>query len=67
MASLPRSPTDLAKAEIFIEFKWSFHDNPFTFELDTVTGSPFVQTSKRSIDMLGQIMAYAAAQLGSQF
>ena len=49
---------------MFIEFKWVHHDNPFKLE---DWNNPFVWRTKRSIDTLGQIMAYAAAQFGSQF
>ena len=64
MASLPKSPTDSALAEMFIEFKWFNHDNPFELE---DWNNPFVRRTKRSIDTLGQITAYAAAQFRSQF
>ena len=62
--SQPQTPTDSALAEIFIEFKWSYHDNPFLS--GSVTGG-FIWQSKRSSDTLRQITSYAATQLGSQF
>ena len=63
-ASQPQTPTDSALAKIFIEFKWSYCDNPFL--LGSATGS-FIWELKRSADMLRQITLYAAVQLGSQF
>ena len=62
--SQPQTPTDSALAEIFIEFKWSYHNNPFLH--GSATGG-FIWQSKRSSDMLGQITSCAATQLGSQF
>jgi len=62
--SLLQSPTNSTLVEIFIKFKWSNHDNPFELQ---DWNNPFVRRTKRSIDMLGQITAYATAQFGSQF
>lgn len=46
--------TNISKAEIIIEFKWGYcHD-------------PFLQDGN-SMDTLGQITSYAAAQLGAQY
>ena len=71
--SSPGAATDSSKAEIFIEFKWNSIDDPFG-EIRYIEcpkgGAPlksFLHDTKTGTDTLGQITAYAAAQLGSQF
>jgi hypothetical protein len=67
--------TDSSKAEIFVEFKWNSGDDPFNTVRDVVCPNceggksvkSFLRDTKSGIDTLGQITAYAAAQLGSQF
>ncbi|KAH9162842.1 hypothetical protein EDB89DRAFT_1801584, partial [Lactarius sanguifluus] len=66
--------TNSALAEIFIEFKWNTDDDPFQ-EVHNVqcarcgdaAVTSFLRESKAAKDTLGQITAYASAQLGSQF
>lgn len=73
--SYPGVVTDSSKAEIFIEFKWKYGDDPFCdvhdVEHPTIKGGrtvkSFLRNTKAAKDTLGQITAYAAAQLGSQF
>lgn len=65
-------PTDSAKVEIFIELKWNPNDDPFSDPHDIqrddgTTVKSFFHETKTAVDTLGQITAYAAAQLGSQF
>lgn len=66
-----RGPTDIARAELAIEFKWATNDDPFG--PPTLTGEgkkkacSFLHNSKPGVDTAGQITSYAAAQLGSQF
>lgn len=69
--------TDSYKAEMFIEFKWNADDDPFGEVHDVVcqcincagenTVKSFHHDTKLGNDTLGQITAYAAAVLGSQF
>jgi len=66
----PLGPTDVARAEIIIEFKWSCADDPFCdpYPLpEDPSRSTFLRDNKSGRDTLGQITSYAAAQLGSQF
>lgn len=62
---------DSTLVEIYIEFKWNAGDNPFVDLYDTtLNGKPvqsFLRDTKGAHDCLGQIAAYAAVQLGSQF
>ncbi|KIM81091.1 hypothetical protein PILCRDRAFT_9122 [Piloderma croceum F 1598] len=64
-------PTDIACAELAIDFKWATNDDPFG--PPTLTGEgknkacSFLHDSKPGVDTAGQITSYAAAQLGSQF
>jgi hypothetical protein len=66
-----RGLTDIACAELVIEFKWHTHDDPFTFPTLIDEGEnkilSFLCDSKAGVDTTGQITTYAAAQLGSQF
>ncbi|KAH9030573.1 hypothetical protein EDB83DRAFT_1848361 [Lactarius deliciosus] len=66
--------TDSALAEIFIEFKWNTDDDPFQevhnaqcARCGDAAVTSFLRESKAAKDTLGQITAYASAQLGSQF
>ena len=63
-----RGPTDVARAELLIEFKWHSSDDPFCHP---TTGDDnertFLRDGKACADTIGQITSYAAAQLGSQF
>jgi hypothetical protein len=68
--------SDSASLEIFIEFKWKMSDDPFCDVRNVqcplpsggdVTIEFFLCDTKSANDTLGQITAYAAAQLGSQF
>jgi hypothetical protein len=66
--------TDSSLAEIFVEFKWDYPDDPFCdvymVKLDPTseeTVKSFFRNTKTSDDVLGQITTYAAVQLGSQF
>jgi len=69
--STRRGPTDIAHAELVIEFKWHTHDDPFTFPTLIDEGEDkilsFLRDSKAGVNTAGQITVYAAAQLGSQF
>lgn len=66
-----RGLTDVARAEIIIEFKWHTADDPFCDPYpngnDPVQQYSFLRNTKAGVDTAGQITAYAAAQLGSQF
>ena len=66
-----QGPTDIAYAELIIEFKWHTHDDPFTSPTLIGEGEDkilsFLCDSKAGIDTAGQITVYAAAQLGSPF
>lgn len=57
-------PTDVARVELVIEFKWDTCDDPFREPDDE---NSFLRNTKAAFDTAGQITAYAAAQLGSQF
>ena len=63
-----RGPTDVARAELLIEFKWNASDdpfcNPYTLS-DSNNHQSFLRQGKACSDTLGQITLYAAAQLGS--
>lgn len=63
--------TDSAKVEIFIEFKWKYDHDPFrppyTIRHENSNILTFLRNTNAGDDTLGQITAYAAAQLGSQF
>lgn len=71
----PGELTDSSKVEIFLEFKWKYGDDPFCNVHDIKhpvgedgrTVKSFLRNTKTAKDTLGQITAYAAAQLGSQF
>jgi hypothetical protein len=64
----PGKVTDSAKVEFFIEFKWKYDQDPFCTPYKTNSNiSAFLRNTKTSDDTLGQITAYTAAQLGSQF
>jgi hypothetical protein len=69
----PKVKTDSSLTELFIEFKWSPGDDPFcdTYNLYCpdckVSTKAFLNDMKKSKDTLGQIMSYAATQLGAQF
>ena len=60
---------------MFVEFKWKSSDDPFRdvydvehpHDKDGKTVKSFLCNTKAAKDTLGQITAYAAAQLGSQF
>jgi hypothetical protein len=60
-----RGPTDVAYVDIIIEFKWHTCDDPFD-EPDSAQ-TTFLRNTAAARDTTGQITAYAAAQLGSQF
>jgi Fungal protein kinase len=66
----PGEVTDSAKVELFIEFKWKYDHDPFRAP-HTTQHNPniftFLRNTNTGNDTLGQITAYAAAQLGSQF
>lgn len=67
-----RGLTDVARAETIIEFKWHTADDPFCDPYPIQSEDPdqrfsFLRTTKGGTDTAGQITAYAAAQLGSQF
>lgn len=68
----PDVKTDSALAEIFIELKWNPIDDPFCDVRDIKcphctedTVKSFLHDTESAIDTLGQITAYAAAQLSS--
>ncbi|KAG2048865.1 hypothetical protein BDR06DRAFT_894752, partial [Suillus hirtellus] len=54
--------TNISKAEIIIEFKWGYCHDPFLQDGDSI-----VSSTENSMDTLGQITSYAAAQLGAQY
>ncbi|KAG1726334.1 hypothetical protein EDD22DRAFT_961450 [Suillus occidentalis] len=55
--------TDISKAEIIIEFKWAGYSHDSFIE----DGDDIVSSTENSMDTLGQITSYAAAQLGAQY
>ncbi|KIJ58971.1 hypothetical protein HYDPIDRAFT_101652 [Hydnomerulius pinastri MD-312] len=61
---------DSSTLDIPIEFKWDIahdpFDTPFTEE-DSLGIKKFIKTTNKAKDTLGQITAYAAVQLGSQY
>ena len=63
--------TDVPHAEIIIEFKWHMGDDPFCdpypISNDLVPQYSFLCNTVTGVDTAGQITAYGAAQLGSQF
>jgi hypothetical protein len=71
----PGVVADSSKVEMFLEFKWKSNDDPFcdVYTLKRPNGKDgeivksFLRDTKAAKDTLGQITAYAAAQLGSQF
>ncbi|KAF8227900.1 hypothetical protein L208DRAFT_992380, partial [Tricholoma matsutake] len=63
--SFPGVVTDSSKVEMFLESKWKSSDD--LFHDDGKTVKSFLHDTKAAKDTLGQITAYAAAQLGSQF
>ena len=66
-----RGLTDVAHVEIIIKFKWHTGDDPFCdlypIGNDPVQQYSFIHNTVTGVDTAGQITAYAAAQLGSQF
>ncbi|KAG1854333.1 hypothetical protein C8R48DRAFT_610055, partial [Suillus tomentosus] len=54
--------TDISTAEIIIEFKWGYCHDAFR-----EVGDSIVSSTDNSMDTLGQITSYAAAQLGAQY
>ena len=65
-----RGATDVARAEIIMEFKWHQSDDPFCEPYPLpgdLNRSTFLRDNKSGRDTLGQITSYTAAQLGSQF
>jgi len=62
-------PTDVARAELIIEFKWHEADDPFCdpYVPPGAEHTTIFRDGKTCTDTLGQITSYAAAQLGSQF
>jgi hypothetical protein len=58
--------TNSALAEMFFEFKGSTDDDPFRTSIGD-DQNIVKDSSKTAVDTLGQITAYAAAHLGSQF
>ena len=62
-------PTDVARAELIIEFKWHEADDPFCdpYIPSGAEHATIFREGKACADTLGQITSYAAAQLGSQF
>jgi len=65
--STRRGPTDVARVECMIEFKWHTSDDPFCDPHHTNGENSFLRDGKLASDTAGQITAYAAAQFGSQF
>jgi hypothetical protein len=59
--------TNSSIAEIFAEFKWNAKDDPFCDVCDVDSSESFLRSALTGKDTLGQITAYAAAQLGTQF
>ncbi|KAF8218441.1 hypothetical protein L208DRAFT_1011670, partial [Tricholoma matsutake] len=62
--SFPGVVTDSSKVEMFLEFKWKSSDDPFC---DVYDIEHLHDKDHKTVNTLGQITAYAAAQLGSQF
>ncbi|KAG2354450.1 hypothetical protein BDR07DRAFT_1494579 [Suillus spraguei] len=59
----PTSPgTNMSNTEIIIEFKWGYCHDPFLQDSDSI-----ISSTDNSMDTLGQITSYAAAQLGAQY
>lgn len=54
--------TDISTAEVIIEFKWGYCHDAFRD-----IGDSIVSSTDNSMDTLGQITSYAAAQLGAQY
>lgn len=68
----PGKVTNSAEVELFIKFKWKYDYDPFRTPYkvqleDSNFVMSFLRNTNVSNDTLGQITAYAAAQLGSQF
>ena len=63
--------TDVAHVEIIIKFKWHMGNDPFCdrypISNDLVQQYSFIRNIMTGVDTAGQITAYTAAQLGSQF
>ncbi|KAG2086971.1 uncharacterized protein F5147DRAFT_781478 [Suillus discolor] len=55
---------DVTKAEMMVEFKWNKGDDPFS---TLSSASLFIMSSQQARDTMGQITAYASAQLGAQW
>jgi hypothetical protein len=59
--------TNSSIAEIFAKFKWNAKDNPFCDVRNVGSSKSFLHSTLTGKNTLGQITAYAAAQLGAQF
>lgn len=66
-----KTPTncDIATLDIHIEFKWHNSEDPFVVPgpSDSLEDSRFIRDSDNAKDTLGQISAYAEAQLSAQY
>lgn len=60
---------DVSTAEVIVKLKWAAIHNAFRDPpLDSMENtSSFVNPTMKGLDTLGQIMSYAAAQLGAQY
>lgn len=64
----PNKITDSRAAELIIEFKWAATDDAFRDVYDKGDGTQsFVHDIHSGYDTLGQLTAYAVAQLGAQY
>jgi hypothetical protein len=60
--------TNSALAEMFVEFKWSHNDAPFSdIHVLDANHQTFLNDTKVALNTLSQITAYAAMHLGAQF
>ncbi|KAF8121661.1 hypothetical protein EV363DRAFT_878024, partial [Boletus edulis] len=63
------SHCDVDQLDMFVEFKWYNYDDPFLAPSESVSRNEaeFIGPSDSHRDTIGQMAAYAAAQLASQF
>jgi hypothetical protein len=64
-----QGPTDVTHVELIIKFKWHLANDPFCdlYILSGAEHTTILHKGKTCADILGQIILYLAAQLGSQF
>jgi hypothetical protein len=65
----PPKGCDASKLDIHIEFKWDAGHDPFCtpYSMPPSSAQCFLRDTNKANDTLGQITAYTAAQVGSQY